>query len=211
MIHKKTIFFDLDGTIINSANEIIKSLKEAFNYYKLIPLKEITSNLIGSPIDQIVTSLLKAEDQKKLNLVLDRFKFIYDNQFCFESSCYDGVHTTFNYLQRKSLLILVTNKRLEPSLKILEHHKLKHYFYKCFSVDYTNNILPNKALLLENILLELNINPRNSLYLGDTYDDFTASNENNINFIFAKWGYGTLPNHALCKAINKFEEMKQFI
>lgn len=211
MEHKKTIFFDLDGTIIDSAHEIIKSLKDAFKFYKLSPLKEITSNLIGPPIDQIVISLLNPGDQNKLNLVLDRFKFIYDNQFCFESSCYDGVHNTLNFLQKKSLLVLVTNKRLEPTLKILEHNKLSEYFYKCYSAGHTNNLSFNKARLLENILIELNINPRNSLYLGDTYDDLKASNENNIDFIFAKWGYGSLQDNTSCKVIDKFDELIRFI
>ena len=53
-----------------------------------------------------------------------------------------------------------------------------------------NQLLTNKSLLIKNVLKSMKLDAKKCIYIGDTEGDFNASRDNNIDFIFAKYGYG---------------------
>ena len=66
-------------------------------------------------------------------------------------------------------------------------------FKKALYVNLTslkNTAKKNKSILIKNTIKDLDINPDNCVYIGDTEGDFIASNNNGIKFIYAGWGYG---------------------
>ena len=184
------IFFDLDGTIIDSAPEIISSLECAFDFFNIEPNKNLTSNLIGPPIDFLIKDLLSAAHISKTNDILQKFKYFYDSKFCYESDCFEDIYETLEYLCNKNSLILVTNKRLLPTKKILVNNNLLKFFDEYHSVDLKSKTIFDKKNLLNKIIEDKNLIKKNCYYIGDTVSDFIASDSNNINFIYANWGYG---------------------
>lgn len=205
------IFFDLDGTIIDSAPQIIHSLEHAFNFFKVKPIKKITSKLIGPPVNCLIDELLTAKDHLKASNILREFKYIYDNKFCYESNSYDGIEKVLQNLSQKNSLILVTNKRLIPTKKILKHKNLVKYFESYYSVNTDCKTIYNKELLLKKITKEKNFNKNECFYIGDTYSDFISSKNNNINFIYAKWGYGEIELDKNFLIANKPSDLEKFL
>ena len=87
-------------------------------------------------------------------------------------------------------LILITNKRISPTEKMLKNSGIIDFFDDYFSVDPNDISKKDKSILIENTIKDLDINPDSSVYIGDTEGDFIASNTNGIKFIYAGWGYG---------------------
>lgn len=207
---EKVIFFDLDGTIIDSAPQIIKSLKNAFNFFQIEPNKKISSKLIGPPVNFIIEDLIKGSNSEKAGDILKKFKYFYDNNFCHESECYKDVYETLDFLSKRNSLLLVTNKRSLPTKKIFKHKNLIKYFDDYYSVNVNNKATSSKEILLNKIIKENNLNKKKCFYVGDTCSDLISSNKNNINFIFAKWGYGEINSSKNFLIANKPSELKKF-
>ena len=106
-------------------------------------------------------------------------------------------------------MILVTNKRLYPTKKILEHKNLTQYFDDYYSVNQEDRLIDNKEKLLKNIIEERALSSQNCTYIGDTKGDLIASQLNYINFIYAEWGYGTISKNEKCLRANKFSYLKK--
>ena len=88
-------------------------------------------------------------------------------------------------------MYVVTNKRIVPTLKILNHLGWDKYFKEICSIDSIRNFGKDKskAGILLHIIKNNNIS-NNSVYIGDHKDDLVASTKAGIPFFHATWGYG---------------------
>jgi phosphoglycolate phosphatase len=59
-----------------------------------------------------------------------------------------------------------------------------------YALDIFTPPLPDKAAMIERLLIEQRIEPHRAVYVGDRIEDFDAAEANNLPFIAATWGYG---------------------
>lgn len=209
-MNKNVIFFDLDGTLIDSAPQIINSLESAFKFFNIKPNKKISSELIGPPINLLIKELTEGSNRSEADDVLKKFKYFYDNKYCFESNCYENANLILEFLSKKNSLILVTNKRFLPTQKILKHKNLVQYFDDYYSVNLKNKNISTKELLLKYIINKKKLDSKKCFYVGDTYSDFISSKNNKINFIFAEWGYGNIDTNDSFFKASSISELSSF-
>lgn len=186
-----TIIFDLDGTLIDSAPSIVSSIQFALNIYDIEPDIKLTSNLIGPPISEIIKSLLPKESKDKLTDLVNAFKQHYDDFGYKESSAYKGVTEILTHLKYFDLkLYIATNKRSVPTKKIIQHFNWSEFFVDCISSDSDKFKINNKNKIIHQLLESIKDDKYRAIYIGDRSEDSHAATENNIEFIWAKWGYG---------------------
>ncbi len=188
--NKHIYLFDLDGTLIDSSPEIIKTYNAVFLKHNIEPIREVSIDLIGPPLKETMSMLVPLDHEHKLESLINDFIDLYDNKFCYESLLYKGAYEMLNNLSKHKKLILITNKRLIPTEKILSSLGIMHFFEKYFSLDSNDQLLINKSLLIKDVLEKMKLDSSKCIYIGDTEGDFNASRDNNIDFIFAKYGYG---------------------
>jgi phosphoglycolate phosphatase len=109
-------------------------------------------------------------------------------------------------------LFLVTNKRIIPTIKILQHHNMWQYFkviIGCDSVE--NNGLP-KDKSISHLINEYGLSKLNCTYFGDTKGDAVACYEAGIDFFYVSWGYGDIREIANlnCSILNDWAELDDF-
>ena len=188
--NKHIYLFDLDGTLIDSSPEIIKTYNTVFKKNNIKPIREVSEDIIGPTLKDTISNLIPSKHLSNIDKIIKDFIGLYDNKFCTESSLYDGVYETLDKLSKKNRLILITNKRFIPTEKILYSNEIINFFEKYFSVDIKSQYSFNKSSLIKNVLEEMKLDPKKTVYVGDTKEDFKASMDNNIDFIFAEYGYG---------------------
>ena len=71
MISKKSIFFDLDGTLLNSFPEIKVSLQKSFEINKVNVNFHLDSKIIGPPLDKILENILVGDQLDKMGVILE--------------------------------------------------------------------------------------------------------------------------------------------
>ena len=205
-IIENNFIFDLDGTLFDSAPDIIDCLNEVFYKNNIEIKKNIDQSIIGPPLKEILISLVQAHDQNKIDKLILHFKDLYDSKYCYKTELYKGVKETLQILCKEKKLFLITNKRLNPTKIMLENRNIIKLFKNYFSVDLNDTKKKDKTSLIRNTIKDLNLNPTDTVYIGDTYSDFLASKDNNIKFLYAGWGYGEYVDSAYLH-LNKISEL----
>ncbi len=182
--------FDLDGTLVDSAYDIIIYLKQA---YQSIGIKDINipSTVIGPPLSEIINTLTPELPEEKKFLVVSRFKNYCDNNPHDRITPYPNVKEILHILEnKKKKIFLATNKRFKSSISILENFNILSHFSDIMSSDYMVGTTISKSKMLE-ILIEKHLLLKNkTIMIGDSLSDYTASYDNGIEFIFCSYGYG---------------------
>jgi phosphoglycolate phosphatase len=182
----------MDGTIIDSAPSILKGLQKSAQKRKYQLIQPLTTNLIGPPLKQTFQVLTGENSNDKLDILMADFKDYYDNQGIESTKAYPGIIELLKKLKADNFeLMIATNKRLIPTLKIIKLLKLTSFFSEIYSIDKSpENFFASKFEMLGSLINKSKLIASNSFYIGDRIEDQEASERNGLNSITATWGYG---------------------
>lgn len=218
--HYNTLFFDLDGTLINSVNDITYALNKMRAHFALAPIcDQTTASIIGRGFPtttQKVLSLDLAPDKvatyanDALKLTLD----YYEEAMGQHTHIYPGVINALTHFKElKIKMAVVTNKEEAHAIKTLEHLGLSQYFDCVIGGDTTPFYKPNPAPL-EHAARMLNADITTSLMIGDSANDAYCAEAYNMPYILISHGYANGVNlHSLnaLAVIKHFDELKDYI
>lgn len=192
------IIFDLDGTLIDSAPAILASFQAAFAAAGRSPVRSITSDIIGPPLNETLQLLSGTADAQVLSTLTEHFKAAYDDEGLKQTLAYPGVDAMLHALHAHGIeLHIATNKRLFPTLRILELLGWRPLFKSVYALDMVTPRIRDKATMIERLLDEQHIGPHQAAYVGDRLEDGEAANANALPFFAATWGYGAIDPDAL--------------
>ena len=89
---------------------------------------------------------------------------------------------------RGNKIAIATNKREEPTLKIIEHLQWGNYFNWVACLNPESKAIKNKSELVRSILTN-EIDFQQSFFVGDTLNDAICAKDNRLKFIKASYGY----------------------
>jgi phosphoglycolate phosphatase len=192
-INFKAVIFDFDGTLVDSAESILKTLTVVLKSANIVPLYELNESIIGPPLNNILSNLLNETDSAKVEEVICLFKSKYDSEGCSVTNKYNGIDEMLSGLKSANVdLYIATNKRNLPTVKIVELFNWQNYFSGIYSLDSFSPNLTNKydmLYLLKNTQFS-NFQEAELVYVGDRLEDYQAAAKANIPFLWAQWGYG---------------------
>ena len=118
----KLVVFDLDGTILDTAEGILASVEYVVEKFGLPKLeKEILPSFIGPPI-QDSFSKYYGLTENMLKAATTAFRDNYSSKTLLLAKPYDGIYKLFDYLSSRGIKIAVaTYKREDYALKLLHH------------------------------------------------------------------------------------------
>lgn len=186
----KHICFDLDGTLVDSRDTILKSTKAALDKleinYKID--EDVFTNMIGKHFVDIFS------ESKIENVDFDEFISIYKSyyfEFIDSSIPYPNVFGTLGFLKNKKIkLSLLTTKVQEQADKIIDHFKLRASFdYVMGRRDGLAHKPSPEPLLF--ICKELEVDPSESLMVGDTELDIQCGKNAGSKTCGVLYGYRT--------------------
>ena len=125
---RKTVLFDLDGTLTDSGEGIINCATLALNYFHLpIPDIEQMRTFVGPPLHDTFYKFGVPAD--KLDLAVEVYRSRYNTVGKFENHPYDGVYNLLENLRNDGYRLLVaTSKPEELSIEIMTKFDLVNFF-----------------------------------------------------------------------------------
>ena len=186
------IGFDLDGTLIDSAPSIVDTLAAILQAKGIEPVSPVDSRIIGPPLRGVLKQLLGADDSLLIQELSEDFINRYDSAGYKRSVPYDGIEAMLGDLTSMNCkLYVVTNKRIAPTRRIIEHLGWScHFQDRLYSADAFQPTLANKAQAIDRVLAEHKIPKQEGIYIGDRSEDQKAAEACSLDFLPVKWGYG---------------------
>ena len=204
----KAIIFDFDGTLVDSEITIYKCFQTITSYLAPERVDYAKNILIGPPLRDTASEILGPNHQGQLDEFVKLFIEMHDEHAIKNTQAYPGVIETLKILSSKGVpMAIATNKRCEPTIKLINHFNWQEYFSSIECSDSQSQIR-NKDEMIQEILK--NNNFKKAFFIGDTVNDGLSANLNHLPFILAHYGYGRDQDWSkvnVKKSIQKFSEI----
>ena len=174
---------------MDSFPEIKLCLDKSLELFNINVEKELTSSLIGPPLDEILREIMPSQNQEDIEKIKLAYYRFYED-ICVKSNLYDDAEMVLKKLSRKNKLYVLTNKSKLFSKKIIISKQIYSFFDDILCVDPARNDKSSKTKLLKSTMTKLKLSPKNCFLIGDSISDFNAAMKNKIKFFHAVWGYG---------------------
>jgi phosphoglycolate phosphatase len=183
----KAVLFDLDGTLIDSADDIGLCLQKTL---KEIGLEEFmppeVRSLIGGGVKALLQKVLGDRFEEKH---VEIFRKHYLKNPVIYTVPFPGILETLEELKRRGIaLAVVTNKMEDLSREILKILGLLPFFDAVIGGDTLAEKKPSPAPLIHALKL-LGTEPESTLMVGDTDSDIISGRRAGTKTALALWGY----------------------
>jgi len=187
----KTIVFDLDGTLIDSKEDIADALNHTFGVmgYEPLPMSVIES-FVGNGINPLIHRAVEAAGHMdREREVLEFFRERYWERLVVKTRLYDGVMETLEKLDGRYTMGLISNKPQRFTFKIVEELRLARFFD---GAVYGGDTLPVKkpdpAALLA-IAEKYGTAPEKMMIVGDSAVDVATGKNAGARTVGVTYGF----------------------
>lgn len=183
-----SVFFDLDGTLVKSAEGIMASLQYALSVCDVATEGIDWQTSIGPPLPQMLRAALPDLPLQCHSELIGAYRRHYAEVGLYMTTCFSGIPELLQHLaKRDARIYVVTNKPQEPAEAILRHLKLDRLVHRVVGGDPSGRVSkPERAAILVN-----EEKTGKGVFVGDGVDDLEAAAQIGARFFLAGWGYGT--------------------
>jgi phosphoglycolate phosphatase len=185
------ITFDLDGTLIDSSDDLANSVNAMLMHFNRRPIPaDVIQTYVGNGADVLVR---RALGDQTLNDTYEKALAFFLDYYGQHSLEYTGLYTGVRELieDLKSMdhqLAVLTNKPVKISEDILKGLKLGKHFFRIYGGDSFPTKKPDPAGLLT-ILSEAGVQPREALLIGDSAVDVQTAHNSGVRCCGVTWGF----------------------
>ena len=192
----RAVFFDLDGTLIDSASDLAASVNHALALIEKPPLCEHTIRAyIGNGADRLIHRAITRQHQgdakpEHYEPAREAFLAHYASNVCNKSTLYPAVEEVLMMLKDRGYhLACITNKPSQFTVPLLDALAVKRHFSVVLSGDSLARKKPAPDQL-QHAARRFNLTPSECLMIGDTNTDISAALNCDMPAVFVTYGYG---------------------
>lgn len=188
MPNYKNIVFDLDGTISDSREGIIKGFRYALDKMNVCVCEgNDFQQFIGAPLTVTLKEHFFKNDAQKASLAVTYYREYYNKQGKYENTLYPGIKELLHQLKKEHNLFVLTNKIHVFAVEIIDYFELT----PCFkSVHGLTPGSPETKIDLAKMLNQTIIHDNRTLMIGDTLFDVECAKTAGWESCFVTYGYG---------------------
>lgn len=183
------LVFDLDGTLIDSKNDIANAVNTTLENYGLrsLPVLEIIK-FVGTGITPLIKKEIVDRELASLENAMNQFNKNYQNVVAVETRLFSGVLEVLEHF-RATPKIVLTNKSNLFVNTILTKLDIIDFFVRSYGRESFSTQKPHPGPLLE--ISKLHSTPLPSiLMIGDTETDILAGKNAGTLTCAVTYGYG---------------------
>ena len=183
----KAVLFDLDGTLIDSIELILASMRHAFRARgSTVPSDAEWLEGVGIPLPTMFRRY--APDDQELAALIGAYREHQLEHHDRMVRCYDAVVDTVYLLRgRGHALGVVTSKADWLARRGLDHVGIAHLFDTIVGCDSCSRHKPHPEPVLT-ALERLGYRPEEAVFVGDSVHDIEAGNAAGVWTVGALWG-----------------------
>ena len=216
----KAVLFDLDGTLLETLEDITFSMNETLKYFNMgsVDINDMR-RLVGHGAKILAEGVLShlygdQQSPEMKELLLSKFAEIYRDNSTVRTKPYEGISDLLDWLAEKGILTgVLSNKPHVATLNVLQYYFPEHMFD--FVAGYREGVprKPNPAGIYE-FCHTLGLNTSEVLFVGDSEVDLETGRNASVDCIGVLWGFRDKDTLLKCGAkalIDSPGEIKKFL
>lgn len=185
------VLFDLDGTLLDTAADIIHALNHVLESEGHAPqaLSSLRSRVYGGSKTLLSHVLQMDEDHPQFKPYQQALLAYYNQHYAIDTEFFPGIPAVLDQLDQQQIPWgVVTNKPELSAKKVLAAFNLTERSRCLIAGDTLSVAKPNPEPILV-ACKQLNVQPQHTLYLGDSLVDVQAANDSGAIAVIANYGY----------------------
>lgn len=187
----KAVIFDLDGTLVNSLEDLATAGNHALNFFGF-PTHETEKYkyFVGNGMSNLIYRILpeKSRDEETHKMVLDEFLKYYKLHSNDKTYVYSGIKELICVLKSKNIKVaVVTNKAHGPAAEVIAA-TLPNTFDLVFGQRPEIPTKPDPTLTLM-AMEELGVAPNECVFIGDSGMDVKTGVNSGALPVGVLWGF----------------------
>ena len=209
-----TLAFDLDGTLVDTAPDLIGALNLVLGDRGLAPLPvEAARALVGRGARYLIEHGFACAgeplQEAEVGGLVARFIEVYRTRIASESRPFEGVMEALDALAAEGArLVVCTNKRTDLSISLLDALEMTGRFGAVIGADLAPAPKPDPSHFLAAVSA-VGGDPRRAVMVGDSYNDVASAQAAGAPVIVVSFGYTETPAAELGaeRLIDSFAEL----
>lgn len=196
------IFFDFDGTIMDTSPGIYDSFDRVIAHYKLDYPRSEYDRMIGPPLRESFGNILNLPESEIRNAI-KVYRDYYSTEGMYNARLYDGVVELIENLRKSGKKIYTATSKPELfTRRILEKYELDHLFDFIGGSDLEERGRVEKKDVVEYVVntRKLSDNKEKCILIGDRKYDVAGAHEAGIKCAGILWGFGSREEFESCGA-----------
>jgi len=183
------VLFDLDGTLVDTAPDLIACLNTALTQHGF---DKVASDFVKPFISYGAATMINksvSTDEITQNKILETMLALYQDNIAEHSEFFPGISETLQTIESLGLKWgIVTNKRERFTKPLIDAFKLNHRASCVISGDTTANSKPHPEPMLT-ACKQAKVKPEECVYIGDALHDIQAGKNSKMKTLAAIYGY----------------------
>lgn len=184
-----TIFFDVDGTLVDARRDIANAMNYALRSLGLPELSEDKIiSFVGTGVTYLIRSSLGTNDEKLIAEGTRLYGEYYVSHAADEASLYPHAVEILEYLEGKRKFIL-TNRYAAFADVLLKELGVRKYFEEIIGGDDEKCLKPS-ACIIDRVIGRLGLDKSRALIVGDMEFDIMTGKNSGIRTCWVTHGLG---------------------
>ncbi len=189
---KSALVFDLDGTLVDTAEDLAFSVNAMRLKRQLAPLstREVL-NSVGLGAGRLIRQTLDLDptDARLQETLLREFRDHYAAHQGMRSRPYGGIEEALTKLYEVADLYVLSNKPIDATLREMEAANFTRFFKHIWGGGSFVELKPDPVGICEAAKLS-NTDTAHTVMIGDLFVDMETASRAGVQSIFVSWGFG---------------------
>ncbi len=190
IIKYKTIIFDLDGTLLDTLDDLTNSTNAALSAFGFpLRTKEEVRSFVGNGIRKLIERAL-GENIAQADEVLSYFKAYYADHCADCTKPYEGTMSLLTELKRRGIKTAVLSNKADFAVKKLAKEYFNGLLLAAVGENEAEGIRKKPAPdSLFAVMKELGAEKGSTLYVGDSEVDIETAANAGVDCMCVTWGF----------------------
>ncbi len=190
-IVKELIIFDLDGTLVDSKEDLASSLNHTLETFERPPLsREFIFSHVGCGVSHLILQALEDDGDSLFSSAIEFFLQHYEEHLLDSTHPYPGVMESLEENRPFFTYAMFTNKPLYLTEKIMEQFGFRRFFPLVLGGDTVKKKKPHPEGVAT-ILEQTGTPAKHAVIVGDSMNDILAGRRSGIEVVGGAYGIGS--------------------
>lgn len=189
---KKAVIFDLDGTLLNTLDDLADSTNYALSRfgYPTRTIEEVRQ-FVGNGVAKLIERAIpEGKNNPNFEKCLAIFKENYAQNMYNKTAPYNGIIEMLSNLKSKGIKIAVVSNKFDLAVKELCKKYFEGFIDFAAGENEAQGIKKKPAPdTVISVLNEFNFAPEDAVYVGDSDVDIMTAKNSKMSCISVTWGF----------------------